>query len=145
MTTTTARRATAVVLGALAGGLVRLLAQLVHGDVLVPVGDATQPVSLWQVLAAALVAGLVGWALLATGERWVPALAAHWVAVAALATAASLAGPLGMPGIAAADRLWLAVTHVAVAVVTVPLIARTRAPRATRRPVAAPAPGAAAR
>lgn len=124
------RRAVAVVLAALAAVLVWVLAVPVAGaGLLVEAADGTSAaVEVSAFVASSLTAALLGWALLEVLERTVARPRRVWTVVAVVFLVLSLAGPLGMPGIALADRLWLALGHLAVAAVYVPLVARTARP-----------------
>jgi hypothetical protein len=71
------------------------------------------------------VASLAAWGLLALLER----LTAHprtlWTAIAVLALLISLGGPLSGTGITSANRVALALMHLSVAAVLIPLLPRT--------------------
>lgn len=124
------RRAVAVVLAVLAAVLVWVTAVPVAGaDLLVEAPDGTSAaVEVSAFVASSLTAALLGWALLEVLERTVARPRRVWTVVAVVFLVLSFAGPLGMPGIALADRLWLALAHVVVAAVYVPLVARTARP-----------------
>jgi hypothetical protein len=81
------------------------------------------------------VASLAAWGLLALLER----LTAHprtlWTAIAVLVLLISLGGPLSGTGITSANRVALALMHLSVAAVLIPLLPRT-APNSRERPMA---------
>lgn len=124
------RRAVAVALAVLAAVLVWVVAVPVAGaDLVVEAPDGTSAaVAVGAFVASALTGTLLGWALLELLERFVARPRRVWTVVALVFLLVSFAGPLGMPGIETADRLWLALGHVVVAAVFVPLMARTARP-----------------
>lgn len=84
----------------------------------------------------ALAASLAGWALLAVLERATSRAGAVWLAVAVVVLAVSLSGPFSGTGITAANRIGLALMHLAVGAVLIPTLHRTSSSR--RRPTAGP-------
>ncbi len=88
------------------------------------------------VIVTAAAAGLLAWGLLALLERMTARARAVWTAIAVVVFVLSLGQPMSGSGITSANRLWLALMHVAVAVVLVPLLGRTASNRA-RQPVQA--------
>jgi hypothetical protein len=119
--TVAAAAAAALVVWALVGPLAGI-------DLTVQSGGSAQQVGPVAVLAASLLAGLAGWALLAVLERTTGRPRRYWTAVAAGVLVLSLLGPLG----SATDtpsRVVLAAMHVIVGAV---LIAGLR-PRPVRR------------
>lgn len=124
------RRAVAVVLATLAAVLVWVVAvPLAGADLLVEAPDGSSAaVEVSAFVASTLTATLLGWALLELLERFTGRPRRVWTIVALVFLLVSFAGPLGMPGIETADRLWLALGHVVVAAVFVPLMARTARP-----------------
>jgi hypothetical protein len=90
-----------------------------------------------QVIVAAGVASLAGWGSLAALERVTARPGRVWTAVAVLVLAASLGGPFSGAGIDAADRAVLALLHVTVGAVLIPLLRRTTATRTRPAPAAA--------
>lgn len=79
-----------------------------------------QTIELVWVIVVPVVVGLAGWGLLALLEKLAPARArAVWTAVAVPVLLASLAVPLTGTGITGADRLILALLHVAVGLVVI--------------------------
>jgi hypothetical protein len=87
------------------------------------------------VVATSGVASLTAWGPLALLER----LTAHprtvWTTIAVLALLISLGGPLSGTGVTSTNRVALALMHLAVAGVLIPLLRRT-APNSRERPVA---------
>jgi len=80
-----------------------------------------------SVLAAAVLAGLLGWALLALLVRSVPRAGAVWRAVAVVVLLLSLGGPVAM-GVGTASVVVLLSLHAVVAAVLITLL-----PAAVRR------------
>ena len=118
----------------IAAVLLWLLAAVVGFDLRPPaMGDApNQPLDLFGVVFITLVAALAGWVTLATLEALTGRGRAIWTGLAIVVLLASLAAPLSGHGVSAADRVWLAVMHFAVAAVLVPgLLAH----RPTRQPL----------
>ena len=93
------------------------------------VGDpgGEQPVGAGSVVAAAAVAGLLGWALLALLVRSVARAETVWRAVAVVVLLLSLGGPVAM-GVGTTSVAVLLALHAVVAAVLVALL-----PRAVRR------------
>lgn len=87
-------------------------------------GMHPQTIVAGQVVGTALVAGLLGWLLLAGLDRRTARPRATWTAAALLALAASLALPAAAATTASA-AIGLIVLHLAVAVVVIPGMART--------------------
>ncbi|MBE1536079.1 DUF6069 family protein [Actinomadura algeriensis] len=118
------RRALTVAAAAGAALACWALADPVAGlDVTVRSGGTAGPVGPAMVAASSLLAGLLGWALLAVLERTVQRPRRVWTIVALIVLALSLAGP---PGAAegAGSLLVLIVLHLAVAAVLVPALPR---------------------
>jgi len=88
----------------------------------------TQVVALGQVAGAALVAGLLGWLLLAVLSRRTARVRAAWTATALVVLAASLALPL-VAATTAAAAAGLVGAHLAVGAVVIPGLARTATTR----------------
>jgi hypothetical protein len=78
-----------------------------------------------NVVISAAAASLAGWGLLAVLERFTARARTVWTVIAALAMLVSLGAPLSGTGITGANRAWLALMHVAVGAVFIPLLART--------------------
>lgn len=98
-------------------------------DLLVEAPDgSTAPVAVSAFVATTLTAPLLGWALLELLERFTARARLVWTVVALVLLLLSFVGPLATPGVATSDRLWLALGHVVVAAVFVPLMARTARP-----------------
>src|SRR5579875_3680049 len=91
-------------------------------------GMHPQTVIAGQVIGAALVAGLLGWLLLAALERRTRRSGAVWTGLAVLVLAASLTLPLAA-AVTTSAATGLIVLHLAVGAVVIPGLART-----TRRP-----------
>jgi Family of unknown function (DUF6069) len=87
-------------------------------------GMHPQTVVAGQVIGGALVAGLLGWLLLAVLDRRAAHPGATWVAAALLVLAASLALPIAASTTTSA-AIGLIVLHMVVAAVVVPGMART--------------------
>jgi hypothetical protein len=83
-----------------------------------------QTVAAGQVIAAAAVAGLIGWLLLALLERRTPRARTVWTVTALLVLALSLLLPL-TAGTTAAAVTGLIVLHLTVGAVVIPGLART--------------------
>ena len=88
------------------------------------------------VAGTSLVVALAGWALLALLERFTARARTIWTAVAVVFALLSLAGPLSvLASTSAANALALALMHLAVAAVVIPMLAGT--PPAPARPAPA--------
>jgi len=83
-----------------------------------------QVVTAGQVIGAALVAGLIGWLLLAVLDRRTPRARTVWTVTALLVLALSLLLPLAA-GTTAAAVTGLLVLHLTVGAVVIPGLART--------------------
>lgn len=93
-------------------------------------GEAvTHDVNAAVVAVAALVASLAGWAFLAVLERFTTKARGLWTAAALVVAVASLTGPLSGAGVTAANQAWLALMHISVAAVLIPLLQRTATQR----------------
>jgi len=73
----------------------------------------------------ALAASLAGWALLAVLERATSRAGTVWLAVALVVLAVSLSGPFSGAGVTAANRVGLALMHLAVGAVLIPALHRS--------------------
>ncbi len=101
---------------------------LIGGAFTIPLAGGTQTIVVgWvSVIAITLVASLAAWGLLAMLERFTLHARAAWTAIAAVALLLSFAGPLFAASAASAGtKLSLALMHVVVAAVLIPLLART--------------------
>jgi hypothetical protein len=115
-----------VVAAAVAALAVWLLAGALTGsEPAAQLGGAAVPVGLPAVAAAALVAGLVAWAVLAVLERTVAHARRVWSVTMCVGLVLSLAGPLG--GVDGASILTLAALHLVTGAVLIPLLPRARA------------------
>jgi Family of unknown function (DUF6069) len=123
-------RALAVIAATLAALAVWLVTDPLLGvDLIVPTRPGSEELmSITPVLVAgtSLVVALAGWALLALLERFTARARTIWTAVAVLFALFSLAGPLSTLGSStAATAVALALMHVAVAAVLIPMLAGT--------------------
>lgn len=119
-------RLSAVGLGLLAACAAWLVATRVAGASLelTSAGTSTS-IGLGQVVPAALVAMLGGWAVLTLLERRASDPRGTWTVLALGFAAASLIGPGLVPGLATGDRIWLASLHLLVAATYVPTMRRS--------------------
>jgi hypothetical protein len=123
-------RALAVIAAVLAALAVWLVTDPLLGvDLAAPTRPGSQEL---QSITPALVAGtslvvaLAGWALLALLERFTARPRTIWTAIALLVALLSLAGPLStLASTTAANGLSLALMHLAVAAVLIPILAGT--------------------
>ena len=123
-------RALAVVAAALAALAVWLVTDPLLGIDLtgptVPGSQELQPITPAMVAGGSLAAALAGWALLALLERFTARARTIWSATAVLVALLSLAGPLSaLASTSAANVLSLALMHLAVAAVLIPMLAGT--------------------
>jgi hypothetical protein len=134
MATPTTRPRRARALAVIAAALAALAVWLVTDPLLgIDLTGTTAPgsqelMSITPALVAgtSLVVALAGWALLALLERFTARARAIWTAVAVLFALLSLAGPLSiLASTSAANALALALMHVAVAAVFIPMLAGT--------------------
>jgi hypothetical protein len=123
------RPAALAVLGAVCAAVLAwaVAVPLLGVDVRVGTAGAAQAVGVGSVVAAAAVAGLLGWALLAVLVRTVPHAVPVWRVFAVAVLLLSLGGPVAM-GVGTASVVVLLALHVVVAAVLVALL-----PRAVRR------------
>lgn len=126
-------RVVAVAASIIAALAVWLVAKTVIGvSFTIPVagGTRTMPVGWVSVIVITLALTLAAWGLLAVLERFTPRARMIWAAIASAALLLSFAGPLFAAGAASAGtKVSLVLMHVAVAVVLIPLLARTAACR----------------
>jgi hypothetical protein len=134
MATHTARprraRALAVIAAALAALGVWLITDPLLGiDLTAPTGPGSeelQSITPALVAGTSLVAALASWALLALLERFTARARTIWTAIALLVALLSLAGPLSaLASTTAANALALALMHLTVAAVLIPILAAT--------------------
>jgi Family of unknown function (DUF6069) len=121
-------RLLAVAAAVLAAAAVWLVAELGFGaELRSPAFGAqrSRDVELVNVIVAGAAASLAGWALLAVLERFTARARSAWTVIAVLAMLVWLGGPLSGTGITGANRAWLALMHVVVGAVLIPLLART--------------------
>jgi hypothetical protein len=125
-------------------GIAALLIWLVQGpltgvDLVVRNGNGTTSVGLVAVVAVAVGAGLVGWALLALLERFTTRARRVWTVVAVAVLLLSFAGPLGSATTLQAKGA-LAAMHAVVGVILIAGLYRTSRPHPTRQSRRHPAP-----
>lgn len=97
-------------------------------DLRAPAFDGTaanQDIGLGAVVFASLVAGLAAWGLLAALERYMSRPRRIWTFLAVAGLILSLGGPMSGTGIDPTHRGLLALLHVIVAAVLIPLLYRT--------------------
>jgi hypothetical protein len=98
---------------------------LLDADLLVRSGvGSPQSVGAGSVVAASLLAALLGWALLAILERLTSRARAVWTGVALVVLLMSLSGPL-TSGTTLSTKATLAIMHVTVAAVLIQTLRRT--------------------
>lgn len=88
-------------------------------------GATTQDVGLSSVLFASLTASLAGWLALGLIERYATRPRRWWTVVSLTTLVVSLGGPMSGTGVDGSDRALLAVLHLAVGAVLIPLLYRT--------------------
>jgi hypothetical protein len=123
-------RALAVIAAALAALAVWLVTDPLLGvDLAAPTRPGSEELlSITPALVAgtSLVVALAGWALLALLERFTARPRIIWTAIALLVALVSLAGPLStLASTTAANAVALALMHLAVAAVLIPILAGT--------------------
>jgi hypothetical protein len=123
-------RALAVIAAALAALAVWLVTDPLLGIDLIgttrPGSQELMSITPALVAGTSLVVALAGWALLALLERFTARARTIWTAIAALFALLSLAGPLSiLASTSAANALALALMHLAVAAVLIPMLAGT--------------------
>ena len=123
------RRLLAVIaaVGAAAGGW-GVIERGAGVDLRAPAFDGSaigQDVGLGTVIFTSLIGSLAAWGLLALLEHYVSRPRRTWTVVALTALLVSLAGPMSGTGIGAGDRGLLALLHLVVAAVLIPLLYRT--------------------
>ncbi|MEA2373259.1 MAG: hypothetical protein QOH12_3653 [Solirubrobacteraceae bacterium] len=123
----TARSARALaVIGATAAALVAwaIASPLATLTVHAGSGPGTTHVGAASVAPAAVLAGLLGWGLLAALERTISSARTTWTVIAFVVLAISFAGPLSA-GVGAATVVALVCIHLAAAGVLIPALSRT--------------------
>lgn len=139
-----ADRATRPVVLARSGVVVAgvLVALVAWGVANVAVGDLRQPafgtappqdLGAGVVAGASLIGGLLGWAALTLAERVTTRGRTLWLGIVSAALLLSLGGPLSGEGVSAGNRVALALLHLAVALVVIPLLFRTSPPAPNTR------------
>lgn len=122
-------RALAVIAAALAALAVWLVTDPLLGIDLTgptaPGSEELQSITPAMVAGGSLIAALAGWALLALLERFTARARTIWTVIALLVALLSLAGPLSILASTEANALALALMHVAVAAVLIPILAGT--------------------
>ncbi len=123
-------RALAVAAASLAALVVWVVAVPIGGvDLLVrPSGGAATAVGAGAVVSVSLLAGLLGWALLAMLERRIARARTIWTGSALVVLLLSLAGPL-TAGTTPLVKAVLALMHLTIAAVLIPALRRTSATR----------------
>ena len=129
----TRRRALAVVGGAAAGTVVHVVALAAGADMAVPAfdGDGTQQIAAVGVALSALVAVSLGWGVAVAAERWAPRPRATWLTFALAGLTLSFV-PIAAIEATTTTRAALALEHVAVAAIAIPVLARTLPARRSR-------------
>jgi hypothetical protein len=129
----TRSRAGAVLLGVLVALAVWAVLEIAMGDLRQPAfgGDSPRQLGAGVVALASLLGGLLGWAALVVTERVFRRGPRTWLAVVVAGLILSFGGPMSGVGVGTGDRLALALMHVAVAAVVIPLLYRTAVPSAS--------------
>lgn len=117
----------AAVVAALAGWL--LIESIGGVDLHAPAfnGRSAQDIGAGATVFASLVASLAAWALLAVLERYSSRPRRIWTSLAMTGLVLSLGGPMSGSGIDTANRGLLALLHLIVAAVLIPLLYQTAA------------------
>lgn len=116
------RRLLAIAVATVVTVAVWFIARALDVTLAVNTGGNRQDVAVSAVVAATVIAGLTGWALLALLERLTAAGRTIWTVVAVLVLLVSLLGPLG--GVSTGTKVTLAVMHLAAAAVIIPAFRR---------------------
>lgn len=93
-----------------------------------PGSGSVQTIGVGFVLAASVLAALLGWGLLVALERRTQRAGTVWTVAAAVVLLLSLAGPL-TAAVTTGGTVSLVLLHLSVAAVLIPLLRRTAAPR----------------
>lgn len=97
-------------------------------------GSSSQQLGAPAVALASLAGGLLAWAALAVTERVFRQGRKIWLAVVGVGLVLSLSGPASGAGVGIGDRLALAVLHLVVAGVVIPLLYQTASRSQAHRP-----------
>ena len=129
----TRTRVLAVGGGAIAATLVHLVALALGAEMAVPAfdGQGTQQIAAVGVALSALVGALVGWGLALAAGRWCARPRATWLLVVAVGLLLSFVPVIAIEA-TAVTRAVLALEHLAVAAVMIPVLARTLPVRRVR-------------
>lgn len=129
----TRARVLAVAGGALAATVVHLLAGALGADMAVPAfdGQGTEQIAAVGVALSALAGALVGWGLALAAGRWAARPRVTWLVVAGVGLVFSFVPVIAIDA-TAATRAVLALEHLAVAAVMIPVLARTLPVRRVR-------------
>ncbi|GAA1539690.1 hypothetical protein GCM10009827_068730 [Dactylosporangium maewongense] len=103
--------------------IVYFIARSAAGDLVVKSGGSEQTVSAVAVVATVVIAGLLGWGLLALLERFTAKGRTIWTVIAVVFLVLSLLGPLG--GTDAGTKVSLALLHLLVGAVIITAFTRT--------------------
>ncbi|MEV4135139.1 DUF6069 family protein [Dactylosporangium sp. NPDC049742] len=103
--------------------IVFFIARSAAGDLVVKSGGSEQTVSAVAVVATVVIAGLLGWGLLALLERFTAKGRTIWTVIAVVFLLLSLLGPLG--GTDAGTKVSLALLHLLVGAVIITAFTRT--------------------
>ena len=127
-------RAVAVIGGALAALVVWAVAKALLPDVREPSFGSSDPqvLSPTFVVIASVIGAALAWAAIEVLERLTPNPRRAWSLLAPIALVISFGGPLSGHGISDGNRLALALMHVAVAAVVIPVYYRTAPVRTAR-------------
>ena len=122
------KRRLLVVAGAAVAAVVVFLVETLAGTVHTPAmnGQQSQALNAGFVFFVAAFGSLVGWGLLALLEKFTAKAHTIWRVVAAVAFVLSLGGPMSGTGITGGNRLELALLHLTVAAVLIPLLPGSR-------------------
>ena len=136
-TATRNRRPIAIVAAVVAAAAGWVLIEGIGGvDLHAPAFDGattTQDIGLGSVVLTSLVASLTAWGLLAVLERYSVRPRRIWTILVAAGLVLSLGGPMSGTGIDSTNRGLLALLHLIVAAVLIPLLYRTATTRNGRQ------------
>ena len=91
--------------------------------------DPAPQVGAANIVVVSAAASVAGWGLLAVLERLTERAAHVWAMIAAVVAVVSLIGPLTTPGFTGAGRVVLALLHLVVGAVVIPLLYRSSTSR----------------